>query len=64
VGIDYAQPIAGAKFELSVRSETTLPAAQIDGEEIPAGDRYRIDVAPRALRLIVPREHVGSAIEE
>ncbi|HEV7557764.1 MAG TPA: diacylglycerol kinase family protein [Kofleriaceae bacterium] len=64
VGIDYAQPIAGAKFELSVRSDTTLPAAQIDGEEIPAGDRYRIDVAPRALRLIVPREHVGSAIEQ
>jgi hypothetical protein len=38
-----------------------LPAAQIDGEEIPAGDRYRIEVVPRALRLIVPREHVDPA---
>ena len=62
MGIDYAQPIAGTKFELSVRSDSTLPAAQVDGEEIPAGDRYRIDVARRALRLIVPREHVDSAV--
>ena len=35
-----------------------IPAAQIDGEEIPAGDRYTVDVVARALRLIVPREHV------
>ena len=34
----------------------------MDGEELPAGDRYRIDVAPRVFRLIVPREHVESAI--
>ena len=29
---------------------TALPAAQIDGEEIPAGDHYRIEVVPRALQ--------------
>ena len=40
----------------------TLPAAQIDGEEMPAGDRYHIDVVPRALRLIVPREHVDPSV--
>jgi diacylglycerol kinase family enzyme len=31
------------------------PAAQIDGEEFPAGDRFRIEVLPRVLRLLVPR---------
>ena len=45
--------------ELTVRAEGgILPAAQIDGEELPAGDRYIVDVVARALRLIVPREHV------
>jgi len=63
LGIEHAQPIAGTKFELVVRTAGgTLPAAQIDGEEIPAGDRYYVDVAPRALRLIVPREHVEPAV--
>ena len=35
-----------------------LPAAQIDGEEIPAGDRYRDRRRRARARLIVPREHV------
>lgn len=65
VGIRSAPPIAGTRMELTVRTEGgTLPAAQIDGEEITAGDRYVIEVATRALRLIVPREHVEpSAID-
>jgi hypothetical protein len=29
-------------------------AAQVDGEEWPANPRVRIDVAARAIRLIVP----------
>jgi diacylglycerol kinase family enzyme len=59
LGFDYAPPISGTTFELTVRTQNApLPAAQIDGEEVPAGDRYRIDVVPRALRLIVPRDHV------
>ena len=41
-----------------------LPAAQVDGEEIPAGDRYVVEVLTRALRLIVPREHVDPANTE
>jgi diacylglycerol kinase family enzyme len=62
LGIEHAPAIPGAKFELALRSPgSTLPAAQVDGEEIPAGDRYYIDVATRALRLIVPREHVDPA---
>jgi diacylglycerol kinase family enzyme len=59
LGLEHAAPLPGAHLELSVRAEGgILPAAQVDGEEIPAGDRYVIDVAARALRLVVPREHV------
>jgi diacylglycerol kinase family enzyme len=59
LGFEHAAPVTGARFELTVRTNGgPLPAAQIDGEEVPAGDRYRVEVVPRALRLIVPREHV------
>lgn len=59
LGFEHAPAIAGARFDLTVRSPGgMLPAVQCDGEELPAGDRYRIEVLPRALRLIVPRDHV------
>jgi diacylglycerol kinase family enzyme len=62
LGIEYAATLAGSRFELTVHSEGgVLPAAQIDGEEIPSGDRYVVEVLPRALRLIVPRDHVDPA---
>jgi hypothetical protein len=65
LGIEHNPAIAGTDIELTVRSEGgVLPAAQIDGEEIPAGDRYTVHVIARALRLIVPREHVDpSAVD-
>lgn len=60
--LELAPPIAGTSLDLVVHTEGgVLPAVQIDGEEIPAGDRYRIDVVARALRLVVPREHVDPA---
>lgn len=59
VGVEHAPSRTGASFQLDVRSDGgKLPAAQIDGEEIPAGDRYRVVALRRALRLIVPRDHV------
>jgi diacylglycerol kinase family enzyme len=59
LGIEHAPAIPGTNLELTIRAEGgTLPAAQIDGEEIPAGDRYTVKVDARALRLVVPREHV------
>lgn len=61
LGISLSEPVVGSRFELTLRSEGALPAAQADGEELPAGERYRIEVLPRALRLIVPRDHVESA---
>jgi diacylglycerol kinase family enzyme len=60
LGFAHEKPITGARFELDVRARP-LPSAQCDGEELPAGDRYRIEVMPRALRLIVPREHIDPA---
>ncbi len=60
LGFEHAAPITGARFELEIRANP-LPSAQIDGEELPTGDRYRVEVGPRALRLIVPREHVDPA---
>jgi diacylglycerol kinase family enzyme len=60
LGISLAEPVAGSRFELTLRSEGPLPAAQADGEVLPAGERYRIEVLPRALRLIVPRDQVES----
>ncbi len=65
IGIQHAPPLRGAKLELAVHAEGgVLPATQIDGEELPAGDRYTIEVAPRALRLIVPREQVASGADD
>lgn len=65
LGIRSAPAIAGTRMELTVRSESgALPAAQIDGEEIPAGDRYVVEVATRALRLIVPREHLDPSFTD
>jgi diacylglycerol kinase family enzyme len=60
LGFTHDKPITGARFELHIRT-TPAPSAQCDGEELPPGDRYRIEVIPRALRLIVPREHIDPA---
>lgn len=58
VGVEAVPSVAGSEFQLDIRDTDKLPAAQIDGEEIPAGDRYRVVVLARALRLIVPRDHI------
>jgi diacylglycerol kinase family enzyme len=59
LGVEHAPAIAGSRFDLTIRAEGgNLPAAQCDGEEIPSGDHYVIKVVPRALRLVVPRDHV------
>jgi diacylglycerol kinase family enzyme len=61
LGFSHAAPVSGAQFDLRIHG-APLPAAQCDGEELPVGERYRIEVMPRALRLIVPRDHVEPAI--
>ena len=65
LGIENEPGLSGSRMDLVVRTQTNaLPAAQIDGEEIPAGERYLIEVATRALRLIVPREHVDPSFTD
>ena len=53
---------AARVIEITLRQpEGGLPLkAQIDGEEFPATPRTRIEVLPRALRLIVPAEFATS----
>jgi diacylglycerol kinase family enzyme len=56
VGIEHSKPLRASTFELELSApEGGAPlAAQLDGEEWPASARVRIEVAARALRLIVP----------
>ncbi len=57
LGIEHSEPISGRRFVLTVTQpgKEGFPAAQIDGEETCAGQRYRIEVLPRCLNVIVPR---------
>ena len=58
VGVRHSQNLSAAAIELEFDEQPGQPlAAQLDGEEFPATPRVRIDVAPRALRLVVPAEH-------
>lgn len=62
VGVEHSKPVRGAEFILTVVQPGAKrpPAAQIDGEELGAGDKFRFTVLPRILRLIVPRAHAGA----
>jgi diacylglycerol kinase family enzyme len=57
LGVEHSEPIPGARFALTIASPGAKrwPSAQIDGEELLGGERYRIDVLSRCLRLVVPR---------
>ena len=57
LGIEHSEPISGRRFVLTIThpGRGGLPAAQIDGEEIDHGHRYRIEALPRCLNLVVPR---------
>jgi len=58
LGLEHSQPVSGASFVLTCiqPGAESQPAAQIDGEEFASGDKFRIEVLPRILRLIVPRD--------
>lgn len=59
IGIEHSEPVPGERFELTILQPgaSEPPSAQIDGEELPRSDRFRIVVLARCLRLIVPRDH-------
>jgi diacylglycerol kinase family enzyme len=56
VGLQHSKTLRASTLELEFFApEAGAPlATQLDGEEWPAHSQVRIDVAPRALRLIVP----------
>jgi diacylglycerol kinase family enzyme len=56
IGVEHSRPFRASRLvmNLSWRTGGAAPAAQIDGEEYPAGDPVSIEVVPRAVRLIVP----------
>ena len=57
IGLEHSKTLHGSTMELEIfNPERGTPlAAQLDGEEWPAHRKVRIDVAARALRLLVPR---------
>jgi diacylglycerol kinase family enzyme len=56
VGVEHSHPFrfARATVKLTWPSGGAAPAAQLDGEELPATGDATIEVVPRALRLVVP----------
>lgn len=58
LGVTHSAEARGTRMSFTFRTRPgALPLfAQIDGEEFPATPRADIDVLPRALRLVVPRE--------
>jgi diacylglycerol kinase family enzyme len=56
LGIQLTRPVPGREFTLTAFRPGVLepPPAQVDGEEIPAGDRFRIVTLPRLLKIVVP----------
>ncbi len=57
IGLEHSKTLRASSMELEIFDpEGGAPlAAQVDGEEWPANPRVRIDVAARALRLLVPK---------
>ncbi len=56
VGIEHSRPFRARRLEMTLFPPAggAALAAQIDGEEFLAGEAVEIDVAARAIRLIVP----------
>ncbi|HEY2746660.1 MAG TPA: diacylglycerol kinase family protein [Polyangia bacterium] len=58
VGVRHSDNLSAATIELAFDEQPGQPlAAQIDGEEFPATPQVRIEVAARALRVVVLAEH-------
>ena len=57
LGFEIGNTIRGSSFQLTIPGEPKdRPDAQIDGEELVSGDRYRIEVEQRHLRLLMPTD--------
>jgi diacylglycerol kinase family enzyme len=56
IGLEHSKLLRGSVMDLEIFDPPggAPLATQLDGEEWPPSSRVRIEVAPRALRLIVP----------
>jgi diacylglycerol kinase family enzyme len=56
IGVTHSKPFHGATLDFTFEYPEggAAPAAQLDGEELRATPRAKVEVIPRALRLIVP----------
>ena len=56
IGVEHSKPVRASVMEIEIQEPAggALLAAQLDGEEWPAHGSVRIEVIPRAIRLIVP----------
>ncbi len=55
IGVSHSRPIRASRFEITMAQEASLPVlGQIDGEELTQSSLCRVEVVPRAVRLIVP----------
>jgi diacylglycerol kinase family enzyme len=58
IGVEHSKNLRGGRVELTLVPPADVPLhGQVDGEELRAGTRVVLEVLPRALRLVVPREH-------
>jgi diacylglycerol kinase family enzyme len=56
LGLEHSQTLRASTMDLEIFEPAggAPLAAQLDGEEWPASERVRIEVAPRGIRLIIP----------
>ena len=56
IGVEHSKPfrVSRADITFTYAPGGASPAAQMDGEEFVATDRVRVEVIPRAIRVIVP----------
>ncbi len=62
MGLSHSEGMSAKKIRLVLKQRTGAPPliAQLDGEVFLATPEAQIEVIPRALRLIVPRDHAHS----
>ena len=63
MGLSHSEGLSAKKIRLALKVRSGSPplVAQLDGEVFVATSEVDIEVLPRALRLIVPREHATPA---
>ena len=64
MGLSHSEGVSASKIRLVLKERPggSPLVAQLDGELFPATPEVDIEVLPRALRLIVPREHADPVV--